>query len=363
MNLSKEEFFKEYPDGCIKLSQYLALMQTFNLDEFPQLKIEVDLDYNFGENGEHIIRLLNGKNNISSLIISPADLARMDPNGLLALPITLIINDASKLSLELLENIQQRVASVRILYFLSGEYIYDETDEYSLEEYKQIRKKINKILSMIHDPGDGNPNREKIIFGQIYRILGTTIEKMDDRILQDTCGRLGALIYGINGNHACIEYSEILRNVLACVGIESEIHYAFNQEILHLIVNQELYNSSFDGDGAHAFNYVKLDGEDYWCDLTWDVPYIKANIYPLPHCFKSTDDFFSIPINYACCKRSLSAEEQKLWFEPITPEIKYLGDFALHVANQGLPLTELTKFADTLKQVRDKKNAHGRGRE
>lgn len=42
---------------------------------------------------------------------------------------------------------------------------------------------------------------------------------------------------------------------------------------------------------GHAWNSVVLDGEEYYCDLTWDAPDIQMNNYPLKYCLCDGETF------------------------------------------------------------------------
>lgn len=81
-------------------------------------------------------------------------------------------------------------------------------------------------------------------------------------------------LYGglINGESICAGYSEILRNVLAEVGIDS------------------IYMSGKGDKGSHAWNQVYLDGRWYNCDLTNDADFILEGL-KLPHFLKSNNEF------------------------------------------------------------------------
>lgn len=119
-------------------------------------------------------------------------------------------------------------------------------------------------------PNESDSDREKKIFAQIYKILGKTIEYDNSN---DTIHDLRGLL---NGKCVCDGYAEILKNVLACVGIYSEVIVGYDSH-------------SYKG---HAWNVVRLDGKYYWTDLTGDAKFIKLNIFPLPFCMKSTKEFF-----------------------------------------------------------------------
>jgi hypothetical protein len=72
----------------------------------------------------------------------------------------------------------------------------------------------------------------------------------------------------------CLGFAETLKQTLSLVGIESKV--------IHSIVND-------DGD-QHAYNVVKIDGEWYNVDLTWDYANIRKHIRP-KFCLKSDRNF------------------------------------------------------------------------
>lgn len=149
----------------------------------------------------------------------------------------------------------------------------DKLDSYSLDDIIEIKKKIAEIVDGLPKDFD-DPDKEKKIFTYLYTRLAHLIEY--DEFASSTVGLGGYgrdmsetrrtnasnLIGGLlNGQSMCGGYSEILRNVLSEVGIDS------------------IYISGEGKDklGNHAWNQVKLDGKWYNVDLTNDRDNILDN--------------------------------------------------------------------------------------
>lgn len=149
----------------------------------------------------------------------------------------------------------------------------DKLDSYSLDDMIEIKRKIAEIVSSLPKEID-EPDKEKKIFTYLYTRLAHLIEY--DEFASSTVGLGGYgrdmsetrrthasnLIGGLlNGQSMCGGYSEILRNVLSEVGIDS------------------IYISGEGKDklGNHAWNQVKLDGKWYNVDLTNDRDNILEN--------------------------------------------------------------------------------------
>ena len=84
------------------------------------------------------------------------------------------IGNVSDLNLNKLESIKNdnhiKGIHIRCGYNNSVQY-------YSIEEYENIRKVIDNIVRMIKLPKIDDPNRDKLIFAQIYKILGKSVLK------------------------------------------------------------------------------------------------------------------------------------------------------------------------------------------
>ncbi len=111
-----------------------------------------------------------------------------------------------------------------------------EGNFYSIEDYISIREEIDKVVQQVKPPEIGEPDREKKIFAQVYKTLGKmmsydkyaiTPEGEKDFQLACDCRNLKNGLLGVmrNGKKericVCAGFAEILRNVLACLGIDS----------------------------------------------------------------------------------------------------------------------------------------------
>lgn len=149
----------------------------------------------------------------------------------------------------------------------------DKLDSYSLDDMIEIKKKIAEIVDGLPKDFD-DPDKEKKIFTYLYTRLAHLIEydefasstvglggyarDMSEKYRTNASNLIGGLL---QGKSMCGGYSEILRNVLSEVGIES------------------IYISGEGKDklGNHAWNQVKLDGKWYNVDLTNDRDNILDN--------------------------------------------------------------------------------------
>ena len=281
------------------------------------------------------------------------------------LPVTLIIKNVNELNLDKLQE-NKYISAIQISDGMNTEE--QQKYPYTRQEYTKVRKEIDKIISQVKLPEENDPDREKKIFSQVYKILGKKIEydnyaiseegKKDER-LQTTCRNLlGGLL---ENKCVCAGYADILRNVLSCVGIYSEYIASVPD-----IENGVPYN--FKDPGGHAWNLLRLDGKKYWTDLTWDANNIKSDRYPLKYCLKSTKDFdhntFKKRIEDQIqdpCPESVTDDEQIMLFtgrkledkdtiiqEQENKNIGYLSSCIMSIANEGLTSPIIRKAANEL---------------
>lgn len=221
--------------------------------------------------------------------------------------IQLIIKNASELSGEIIKQ-DDRIKTVSII---DGENTESyQRAPYTRDEYIAIREKIDEILDGISLENVSGKDSQKKLFYQIYKRLAEKIEydylaikekKYDERV-QTTCrNMIGGLL---EGKAVCAGYADILRNVCACAGIESR--YISSDKIIPIV--------------GHAWNCVKLDGEWFNADLTWDRDKLVSKTFPLDY-FLRSDMFFDFGhMEYMrtyknlftpFCKRDLTIGEQK----------------------------------------------------
>lgn len=233
--------------------------------------------------------------------------------GELGLDVTIECKNASEISAKDAEKmIKKGVKRIRFedrFAFDASSYI-----TYELEEYKACREKIDELLEGLSIPAKNDPNREKKVFMQVMQRLATHIQfdhehiteqdniKKKRRELLDGEGTLrnedsikieekerkidyvtprnmiGGLIMR---KSVCSGYAEIVRNTLACCGIE-----AICVEGLRV-----------DGSSGHAWNQAKLDGKWYNADLTWSRESLLG-MDTFPPCLLMNDKDFNddIPV-------------------------------------------------------------------
>lgn len=180
---------------------------------------------------------------------------------------------------------------------------------YTIDELIEIRRNIDELFSKISIPDIKDPNREKIIFSQIYAILGKNIvydhyavseEGKKDEQLKIDCRNLRNGLLGVTRNGkkikmaVCSGYATILQNIATLFDIKCNYISSFSPEIeeegVFKFGGPRDYKNGTNDPMGHAYNLVTLDGKKYLCDLTWDADYIKTNDF-LPYFLVSYDDF------------------------------------------------------------------------
>lgn len=142
-------------------------------------------------------------------------------------------------------------------------------------KYSIIRYKLDKLVEDLH----GKSQKEK--FKTIYTRLAYMIDYDKDAIDTENeyakmngeaCRNLENAV--LLNTAVCQGYCEALKQTLSLVGIKAIICYSMNGE-------DEI---------GHTYNMVKLDGEWFNTDLTWDYARIRKGIAP-KYCLKSNEDF------------------------------------------------------------------------
>ena len=219
------------------------------------------------------------------------------------------IGNVNDLDLSRFESIKND-SRIKGIYIKCGYDKNENAQYYSKEEYENIRKSIDNIIQIIKLPEADDLNRDKLIFAQIYKILGKNIRydhyaiseegKKEDG-LSSNCRNLKNGLLGVvrNGKKelltVCAGYATILQNLCACFNIKCDYISSSSKEIEKpgefIISGPRKYeNGTYDPMG-HGYNAVYLDGKAYLCDLTWDADLMKLD--KLGHNFlKSYNDFY-----------------------------------------------------------------------
>lgn len=200
-----------------------------------------------------------------------------------------VIKNCSELPIDNI-TILQEYYGIDIHQVRFSDYGLDETQEkpYTLQEYIDCRRMIDKITENIENYSGVlkgyDPNKEKKLCCRALRLISNLVsynyeyvERSDANQTtkeEDIINRnlIGALLHG---KAVCAGYAEAGRNVLSCMGIECRNVSADNIDR---------------GEHGHAWNLVKLDGEWYNVDLTWDADALVEELQP-KYLLKSDEDF------------------------------------------------------------------------
>ncbi|MBP3284156.1 MAG: hypothetical protein J6M02_01500 [Clostridia bacterium] len=315
--------------------------------------------------------------------------------------ICISIDDVSRINLEQLEELRcdQHIKNIAIE---GGCYsVGDKSNWYSLDEYAAVRREIDNMISQIKMPEQGDLDREKKIFAQVYKLLGKRIsydhyavdnaEGKLDTELQHNCRNMKNGLLGIDRNgkieylSVCAGYADILRNVLACFDIEGE--FVRSKSEVQLEIRNGAYEEKKDESGktiykngttdpmGHAYNLVRLDGRKFYCDLTWDANNIKVDRFPLWNFLNSYEHFMKSHEDVGFDERmadkeanfSLPFEDQQQLFGGIAKEEimqmmqeNYLSGFVsqyLESIKQGGKEVDSKTFLDMMRIIKQVEQA------
>lgn len=149
-------------------------------------------------------------------------------------------------------------------------YGFDDAYQLSIDLIYKYKKAIQKLTDGINDEFlKGQQDREKVIFGiLIPRILENTkysLNAQEEYEKKSKTIRFGKPTYNhisnemlglIKGKCVCRGYAGIVRDVFRSVGISVNVITGMSEYV------------------GHAWNQIKLDGEWYNIDVTWDREYI-----------------------------------------------------------------------------------------
>ena len=212
---------------------------------------------------------------------------------------TIIIDDMSIFTTEQVRELSEQYGINNIS--VVGEFVYESIPDrynYTIDEYVELREKIDDILT---DIDMSAPEIEKFL--TIYKKLGKSIiyardadgEPSDEDEAHNLKGGL------LDGKCVCEGYALILKQVLRCAGIECR----YVEDEVDKDVNDPKNN-----DARHAWNQVKIDGEWYNCDLTWDAGSIVYE-NDLDYCLQSDEDFILHKIDHSTQEQCLKSYDRK----------------------------------------------------
>ena len=169
-----------------------------------------------------------------------------------------------------------------------------KTDNYDVDKYKVLRKKLDEIVSGI------NSNESELKkFLTVYKRIGKQIKydfeekENKDITIQNIMKKYNSAVEAylnpeiINSHNligglierkcVCEGYARILKQALSIVGVEAKIIDGFGGD------------KASKGNG-HAWNIIKIDGKWYNTDITWDSVHIQEDT-KLDWCLQSDEEF------------------------------------------------------------------------
>lgn len=155
-------------------------------------------------------------------------------------------------SYTVLREVNQEVQQVRFELELSDNYyvyqkIMNQTPIEGNENAQQLSEKVQEILASV----SGKTDYEKVVYFHDYLVANTVYGFLGAEQEEQSYTAAGALL---QGKAVCNGYAEAMELLLLCSNIET-----------YMVVGA--------ADGvSHAWNIVKIDGEWYHVDVTWDDP-------------------------------------------------------------------------------------------
>ena len=263
-----------------------------------------------------------------TLLVTPKQLLSLENTTDIKSKVELQLSDISEMTLEQIEQLKNRYNIVKITIEDKREKneVMKNTYPYTVEEFIATRKGMNELLDGI-EPTNGDPSKEYETFLKVYKRVieikydyEALMDDYSDKVSKTCRNMVGGLT---KGKCVCAGYAEILRNALACVGIDSKKVLGFK---------------SFGARGGHAWNQVKINGKWYNVDATWD----SANKTDLNFCLKNDEDFIRHDMysyrtrGQMICKGydSISVDDEP----KVTPE-----KIRQATSNRGIDGTEMAK--------------------
>lgn len=140
------------------------------------------------------------------------------------------------------------------------EFIYPEPREELLKKAEEVRAKVKSIVASEVKPGMKDYEKEKVLHDYIVNNC-----KYDERYFTDNMPDESYSAYGLfsNGVAVCQGYAVAMNLLLEEAGIES------------MLITGEGYYEETGETMSHAWNLVKIGGEYYHLDPTWNDPVME----------------------------------------------------------------------------------------
>jgi len=216
-----------------------------NIDNLKTGTYEVSIDYDFSD----ILNKAGGQDELKGCYEDAINALNLDVPDLFYL-------NFSKMSL-MIKSSSSFFSTKYKLFINSGELPNYLEDEFRSKD--QVELAIRQIEKVKEQAKSG-------VFGSDYEMLKKIHDWIIDYMTYDTSSNQKATVYGglIEKRGVCEAYARIYKILLDELGIEN------------ILVTGTATNSS----GAtenHMWNYVKINGNWYAVDVTWDDPIIIGN--------------------------------------------------------------------------------------
>lgn len=213
------------------------------------------------------------------------------------IPITITIDNIGELPLEKLANIEKFFDIDGIKIVAKNRSVYNshqgECTPLNLRAYKKIRTIVDdEIISKLYiDESLDKMNIDLQLTAQIIDKIANKIEydfeAAEKPRFSNESKNASGLVGLLTGKSICKGYSEILRNVLSCVNIDSSV----------------IDGIALDEDGDHTWNQVKIG--DFWLNV--DLTFARKNICE----GKPSGDLFMSDIAFYGERRKVTFEKGK----------------------------------------------------
>ena len=315
-----EEYFNGDYEKLIEILDFVKEIKIGfpqeNLRKFLEEHPEFNEKYLLSDDGESLInieKIGNRELTTSDININIRDLPKISLDELCKgdNKITIVINNASELSCEKIEELKEKGYPIAGIKMFSKEKEIVSSENYDIETYYAIRKKLDELVEGI----DINlPEKEK--FAEVYKRLCKSIryddvvaypqnEKEKEISNQESSNARNLKNGLLEGKCVCSGYADILKNALSIVGIEAQ--YISGKVFDHKEKLKKFDEEKHKGYGivkdeekgivtvleGHAWNKVKLDGIWYNVDPTWDCSNIRNGKNPI-YCLKTDEEIRKI---------------------------------------------------------------------
>lgn len=216
-----------------------------NIDNIKTGNYTINIDYDFGE----ILNNASGQDELKGCYEDAINAINLD------IPDLFYIN-FSKMSL-IIKRSSSIFATKYSLYINSGDSANYLADEFNSKD--QVELAIRQIVN-------AKVQVKSKIYGSDYERIKNLHDWLIDYMSYDATSNQKATVYGglIEKRGVCEAYARIYKTLLDEFGIEN------------ILVTGTATNSSGETED-HMWNYVKLNGEWYAVDVTWDDPIIIGN--------------------------------------------------------------------------------------